>query len=1439
MGVESLMGTDPLGETFVSSPAGPKLGVSVENQMKQRPPAPPTPVRKSSVSAPVSTSIPPPEEMAMLVGIPPPPPSTPPPRRQKGAKGTPRSGGSRKQKDGSSPRTKPPASPTTNHSTVQSLVEEVLKQQQQRSIMSITTDLPVKSGGPEHDSKVFTVGEKIPHSTPVRSSHTGNKVHTLRDPPASENYESFGTGFGGVINNGSMHKEASPWNSGQENEFPSPAQRTVVTADTTSVNNEMRQQIHRQQISPFSMATEPTSNNAHATHPISSGNIPNESEGQTPYSFELTGDGVDSTQHKVDPQPHHGGFRPKNPDRLRSKTTPDRLRRPKTPERLRRMLLDDHSRHQQHQLHKQHQKHTNHRRHLKSEDLSSSNDLLKGPTANSQKKIPDTRHRRVRTLSDLRPEATRRRPKTPQAVGKSNSSATEDSVKSTKKQGFFRKLFGGKKSKSKDDRLLDGTGSEDHSQENDGMTFESDHGRTTVTVGHDEISRGWPATKLPMEREQTKISSQERADADVLFRRYSSGGPDRHASEERGSIFFAHDEVSTLTSPTMDMYPRAKDPTEANAQVVEPVGHYWNHLVARSAQDDDGFPRIDPFTEPFFHEPSGASPMPTKNGSVPSDNLRIYVPPSNDPMGESPLNSHKVPSAASTQNAVHDPSPQGFLIGPSVFGETPNQDPIGESPLHKHDRGPTALLDGTPYAPDPPLYLSDMDDDISSISGAEEKKEEEAVPSSLNSSQVAVPPSPKSPSSRIIRAHSGKRHLRASPRNRPPLSESPRSADGSVKLTIQSAARGSVYSTSPSSVSASGRSSKVGGSPSNKHDSPATPPSQNRDSLKKEDEQKEPLPASSETKVQNKLADACGKTEDEVNTPLSPKAGAKARIKAKHRKQAQIMKEKESPQKQVVSAPVETSNAPSDPKSEQGPTSESISQPQTRKSKILTMSSAARVNAKAVSYIRTLNGELSPRHDWHQPELSDDDFSPRISEIPSRQKASEGVLMSNDEDQPTSGVIDSDAVLEQEEKLFLAYSGRFKGRKPITGARSNTTELVKRNVLKKKTPPPEPRKKPKVVAWKQTNPLGRNVGISSGAVSLGFALLREKREDDISNGRSHRVVPVKKAVVPKVQSYFGPYDDQEPKDPIQRAGRRLLSRAAVPVQAVVRRHLAQREAVDRMWALLEIQSYVRRWRAEMAFVASVVSAIKIQKVFRGVLNRSSYSMKREAIIEIQRMIRGYICAVRVYEDVYRIILLQARARGNQVRRDVTMLKTNAISIQSVYRSSRARKMKDKKIQGVCKVQAQWRSYLIRTCYQFVVVDIIITQSIVRRWIACRRIKDLREKRKVAASIKIQRSWKAHLNRENKAAIKIQTIWRGFQSYTDYIFALVDVLIVQRTIRKWLAQQKALGLRKQKLALTIQTNWRRRKAQKQFLYDLVNVIIVQVSIIRSLLCSMFT
>ena len=66
------------------------------------------------------------------------------------------------------------------------------------------------------------------------------------------------------------------------------------------------------------------------------------------------------------------------------------------------------------------------------------------------------------------------------------------------------------------------------------------------------------------------------------------------------------------------------------------------------------------------------------------------------------------------------------------------------------------------------------------------------------------------------------------------------------------------------------------------------------------------------------------------------------------------------------------------------------------------------------------------------------------------------------------------------------------------------------------------------------------------------------------------------------------------KDPIRRAGVRLLWAAAIPIQSQARRFLARQYAIKRMCAVLTIQSVSKTYFATLEpFQTSSISSINI------------------------------------------------------------------------------------------------------------------------------------------------------------------------------------------------------------------------------------------------------
>ena len=371
-----------------------------------------------------------------------------------------------------------------------------------------------------------------------------------------------------------------------------------------------------------------------------------------------------------------------------------------------------------------------------------------------------------------------------------------------------------------------------------------------------------------------------------------------------------------------------------------------------------------------------------------------------------------------------------------------------------------------------------------------------------------------------------------------------------------------------------------------------------------------------------------------------------------------------------------------------------------------------------------------------------------------------------------------------------------------------------------------------------------------------------------------------------------PSASKDISDPIQRAGLRLLSAAAVPIQTEIRRYLAKRVAEDRLWAIIVIQSYFRRWRAELMMYKYLYCATRIQAVFRGWLVRDTLNHKHYCATQIQRICRGYLATMRVYEALYNITVVQSIARRNAAINVAEKRYKSIVTIQSAYRGHLSRQKLKLQHEKATVIQTAWRCFSAQLNYQFDIVDIIIVQSIarkracqkryaamllkkhtkaaiviqknwrsydctmnylhsiadilivqsvVRRWIAMRFVPKYRVELHNKMATRIQtaaRAWVArHKHNKYKAAKKIQKTWRGFKVYMEYIFTVADIVLVQKTVRVWLAKRylEQLKIRRgqerlENAAVTIQKVWRGYQAHMNMLFTLVHIIIAQ-SVIR--------
>ncbi len=533
--------------------------------------------------------------------------------------------------------------------------------------------------------------------------------------------------------------------------------------------------------------------------------------------------------------------------------------------------------------------------------------------------------------------------------------------------------------------------------------------------------------------------------------------------------------------------------------------------------------------------------------------------------------------------------------------------------------------------------------------------------------------------------------------------------------------------------------------------------------------------------------------------------------------------------------------------------------------KALTITTAAFTNAKAVAYLHHLRGEPSPRHTWHASKRKQSNLSPlavqaktrkasgktKITAAPGSHKKpspdeygahnfneSQLVACSKMTAKVHNFSAEAHVVKTKEGALFSAYNAKFQGRKPSRKKvpKVETPTGIRLSLSSRGRPDfdPQDERNTQSVVLMQVKP-GK---ITGWAVAKGIQLRRSKRDDNVANGKSARVVITpRKKTEGRNRFKFVPHNEDEIKDPIQRAGRRLLSKAAIPIQCAVRRYIARREAIDRMWALIEIQSYCRRWRSETNLQASIHSAVQMQSAFRGWLAREQLKDMRCAATQIQKVLRGYLCQARVYDTMYYIVRIQALLKGCYERKVQQLKKIaaveiqkylrgfharlqerrnrRAIPIQALYRGHKARQEYAISSASVKLIQATWRAYSARLAFQFEIVDIIIVQSIVRRWAGCRYAKTLMYIKLFGPASIIAATWRGHTARKayktNFAARKLQTLWRGHTARKAYKKSFA----ARKLQTLWRGHTASKEYKKNLAARKIQTVWRGHTTSKEY------------------------
>ncbi|KAL7482502.1 hypothetical protein ACHAW6_008184 [Cyclotella cf. meneghiniana] len=259
---------------------------------------------------------------------------------------------------------------------------------------------------------------------------------------------------------------------------------------------------------------------------------------------------------------------------------------------------------------------------------------------------------------------------------------------------------------------------------------------------------------------------------------------------------------------------------------------------------------------------------------------------------------------------------------------------------------------------------------------------------------------------------------------------------------------------------------------------------------------------------------------------------------------------------------------------------------------------------------------------------------------------------------------------------------------------------------------------------------------------------------------------------------------------------RQLCQYVVPIQSLARVYLSKRAAAKRISRIVTMQSLIRRWkcqrflsrckfialhmqacyrgyiaRKEMVCLhASTYVATRMQACYRGSVVRSELRYKHYCVTRIQAVWRGYWSYLSFGDILNSAILLQSVARMRPHRKMFLFVQNARIALEASIQAA-------KEEEAAIKIQTFWRTSVCRLEYCNLVIDVVIVQSVVRRWSGTRLAKQLQI--------------------EHHAATRMQSWMRGRFEYINFMFVLSAAITIQTFIRRDQAIKKLKQLKEER------------------------------------------
>jgi len=298
---------------------------------------------------------------------------------------------------------------------------------------------------------------------------------------------------------------------------------------------------------------------------------------------------------------------------------------------------------------------------------------------------------------------------------------------------------------------------------------------------------------------------------------------------------------------------------------------------------------------------------------------------------------------------------------------------------------------------------------------------------------------------------------------------------------------------------------------------------------------------------------------------------------------------------------------------------------------------------------------------------------------------------------------------------------------------------------------------------------------------------------------------------------------------IQNASRRYTSRIKLETQ------LSRR--MD--FSVIIIQSAWRSYHCSVNYLLSLGGVVFCQAIVRQHIHKNKCNTMRILKMHfyssiIQRTWRTYVLSAQYVDILTSVIVAQSFVRRH-------IVKLNVAKEKLIIMNSSANL-----------IQRNWRKYDTSVSYIHNLVCTIAIQSLVRQWISSRKISNATRRRNVKklalqnfyacvlqrlwrsristanyrsilnSSVAVQRVFRGYLSkqklktmalsRHTVSAVIIQKAWRLFDCSTNYFLVLAYLIVIQSTVRQYLAKRNILANKSSIIAIQnlIRLRYRRKK-----------------------------